>query len=174
VSAGLGEPPAAEIVELVVPFEQLPTLTGRRFQGPWFRIENDKPDQFDTATYTDQNPYPFATDGYPEGLVEGFHLLALLDHLSNPLIRRSDGPLAGWNYGLDRVRFLSPVRTGEPIRLTGVVGEVRAHRDGMLVLLNCTLQRACGPQPGLVADWWVLFEHPVPVPGPATDEGRPL
>src|SRR5262249_35748871 len=88
------------------------------FVGDWFIVDARSLPLFDQAIYTDRNPYPLDARGYPEGLVEGFHLLALLDHLVNPLLRVSDGPCVAWNYGLDRVRFVSPVRAG-PARRSG-------------------------------------------------------
>lgn len=151
-------------VELVVPFDRLETLAGRAFRGRWFTLAADRLDLFDAATHVADNPYPFDDGGYPEHLVEGFHLLGLLDHLSNPLVRLADGPPAGWNYGLDRVRFVTPVRAGDPIRLTGVVGEVRPRGDGALVLLRCVVEAAGREKPAFVADWWVLFERPEPQP----------
>src|SRR6516165_6642310 len=81
-----------EIRELCVPFARLPSLVGRSFVGDWFIVDARSLPLFDRAIYTDQNPYPLDASGYPEGLVEGFHLLALLDHLVNPLLRVSDGP----------------------------------------------------------------------------------
>ena len=70
-----------EIRELCVPFAGLPSLIGRSFLGDWFVVDAGSLPLFDQAIYTDRNPYPLDAGGYPEDLVEGFHLLALLDHL---------------------------------------------------------------------------------------------
>src|SRR5215831_8920546 len=157
-------PPAQldpEIRDLCVPFARLPSLAGRSFLGDWHIIDASKLPLFDVAIYTDQNPYPLDSSGYPEGLVEGFHLLALLDHLVNPLLRVSDGPCVGWNYGLDRVRFVSSVRAGQKIRVKGTVGAVTPKGSGYLVLCQCVIEVDGRDRPAMVADWWTYW-----LPGP--------
>ena len=151
-----------EIRDLCVPFARLPSLVGQSFLGGWFIIDASKLPLFDRAIYTDQNPYPLDSSGYPEGLVEGFHLLALLDHLVNPLLRVSDGPCVAWNYGLDRVRFVSPVRAGQKFRVKGTVGAVRPKGSGFLVLTRCAVELEGRERPGMVADWWTYWLAPVP------------
>lgn len=146
--------------ELVFAFEDLPSLVGERFCGEWFAVDAAHAEQFDEAAYTTQNPYRFDEDFYPEGIVEGFHLLALLDHLQNPVFRLSHGQLAGWNYGLDRVRFTSPVKIGDPIRLVGEVAEVTSRGGGHLVRLDCELQIKDQDKPAMVASWLALFFGP--------------
>src|SRR5262245_3585795 len=151
-----------EIRELCVPFAALPSLVGRSFASDWFIIDARSLPLFDQAIYTDCNPYPLDARGYPEGLVEGFHLLALLDHLVNPLLRVSDGPCVAWNYGLDRVRFVSPVRAGQKIRVEGTVGAVRPKDSGFLILSRCAVEVEGRGQPGMIADWWTYWLAPVP------------
>jgi hypothetical protein len=154
--------PDTEIRDLCVPFTRLPSLAGQSFRGGWFIIDASKLPLFDRAIYTDQNPYPLDPSGYPEDLVEGFHLLALLDHLVNPLLRVSDGPCVAWNYGLDRVRFVSPVRAGQKIRVSGTIGAVKPSRGGFLILCQCTVEVEGRDRPGLVADWWTYWLPPAP------------
>jgi acyl dehydratase len=165
---------ADEAVEIVFDFDDFPSLVGRSFQGHWFSVDKEKLPLFDAATYADENPYVFDGALYGEGLVEGFHLLALLDHLSNPLLRLRNGSLTGWNYGFDRMRFTSPVRAGTPVRLRGVVGSVRPRGEGHLILLNCTLEIQGQVKPALVADWWVLYMRPSAGTNhsPSSDPGR--
>jgi hypothetical protein len=47
---------------------------------------------------------------------------------------------------------VTPVRAGEPLRLTGVVGEVRPRDGGALVLLRCVVEAAGRDKPAFVAD----------------------
>src|SRR5215471_945080 len=156
MTASQHRPPEArlhpEIRELCVPFAGLPSLIGRSFLGDWFVIDAGSLPLFDRAIYSDQNPYPLDASGYPEDLVEGFHLLALLDHLVNPLLRVSDGPCVAWNYGLDRVRFVSPVRAGQKIRVRGTICTVRRKDSGFLVLSQCAVEAEGREEPGMVAD----------------------
>ena len=157
----------SDLRELCVPFAELPSLVGRSFQGDWFIVDARNLPLFDQAIYTDRNPYPLDARGYPEDLVEGFHLLALLDHLVNPLLRVSDGSCVAWNYGLDRVRFVSPVRAGQKIRVRGTVGAVRPKGCGFLILSRCAVEVEGRARPGMVADWWTYWLAPEPSAGPA-------
>jgi len=152
-----------ETIEQIVlsDLAELSTCAGRSFLGDWFSVDAGHLGLFLEATYVVQNPYRFDQGLYPADLVEGFHLLALLDHLSNPLIRLADAPMSGWNYGFDRVRFTSQVRAGDWIRLRGTVGAVDRRRDGFLVRLDCVLEVRDRDKPALVAQWQVLF---VPTP----------
>jgi len=81
------------------------------------------------------------------------------------LLRVSDGPCVAWNYGLDRVRFVSPVRAGQKIRVKGTVGAVRPKDSGFLILSRCAVEVEGRERPGMVADWWTYWLAPVP---PAT------
>jgi acyl dehydratase len=159
---GSPAPLDSEIRGLCVPFADLPSLAGRSILGDWFTVDASKLPLFDQAIYSDQNPYPLDSSGYPEDLLEGFHLLALLDHLVNPLLRVSDGPCVAWNYGLDRVRFVSPVRAGQKIRVRGTIAAVKPDTSGFLILCQCTVVVEGRDRPGMVADWWTYWLPPEP------------
>ena len=134
-----------------------PELAGREFVGDWFTVERDKIPLFDEATYTDTNAFEVDESGYPDDLIEGFHLLALLDHLINPVVHVTDGPWVAWNYGLDRVRFVSPVRAGEYMRVRGSVSSVEPRDEGFLLVLDCTVEVQNRERPGFVAVSRVLW-----------------
>ena len=145
---------------LTFDFQDLPGLVGRTFASGWMTVAAEKLQLFDAATYVDQNELPFDDGLYPDDMIEGFHLLAMLDHLSNPVLRLTSGPISGWNYGFDKVRFVSPVQVGDPIRLSGVVAEVTPRGDDFVVLLDCRLDVADRDRPALVAQWRVLWTAP--------------
>ncbi len=120
-------------------------------------VDVDRLELFDRATYTDANEAEFDTGLYPENLIEGFHLLGLLDHLSNGVITVEEPGLTGWNYGFDLVRFTNPVEAGEQLRLIGVVGAVVPKGDGYQIRFDCQIEVAGTTKPALVAQWWVLW-----------------
>jgi hypothetical protein len=151
-------PAAPEIRALTAALADLPALAGRSFLGDWLTVDASKLPLFDEASYVSENPYPLDTGGYPEGMVEGFHLLALLDHLLNPLLRISGDGTIGWNYGLDRVRFVSPVSAGQKIRVRGTVGAVTPKGNGFLILCQCTVEVEGHARPAMVADWWTYWQ----------------
>ena len=65
---------------------------------------------------------------------------------------------ASLNYGLDKVRFLSPVRAGSRVR--GRMELISAQvQDGgrMLIKVRCTIEIEGEPRPALVAEMLVLL-----------------
>ena len=141
----------------VVTFAEIPSLAGRSFTGDWFAVDADRLALFDQASYVDDNPDGFDLSVYPEQLVEGFHLLSLLDHLMSRTLRPAPGEISGWNYGLDRVRFVSPVRAGERMRLTFEVVRAEPRGDGYLLLFDCVIEVEKRTRPGFTAQWRVLW-----------------
>ena len=142
---------------LTASWSDLPTLKGKRFRGDWFSLPAANLDLFDIATCVAQNSGTMDDGIYPEGLVEGFHLLALLDHLHSPLIRISEPDFSGWNYGFDHVRFVSTVTVTDRIRLAGEVLSVEPKGHRYLLTLGCAIEVAGRTKPGLVADWKVMW-----------------
>lgn len=118
---------ASEVVKIVVGSPaDIPGLAGRSFTTPWFTVDPDRSEQFEFATYLDSYPHPYEEnegDGYGPGLVEGYHLLGMIDYLTNHVFV-PEFRCIPWNYGLDRVRFVSVVRVTDRFRLTGTVTEV--------------------------------------------------
>jgi acetyltransferase len=148
---------ADNVVTLSVAFQEVPSLAGQEFVGRWLIVDEPRLRSFEYATYLDDNEVQLDPAGYPEGLIEGFHLLGLLDHLLNPVLNVNDGTWFGWNYGLDRVRFVSPVRAGDRLRVRGRVGTVEPRGNGYLLLIHCTVEIDGQSKPGFVADWRVLW-----------------
>ena len=142
---------------LALKWDDLPRSAGAKFVGPWFRVDEDRLPMFDRATYVDSNSVELAGTNFPDGLIEGFHLLALLDHLTNEVLHVDDPRWTGWNYGLDRVRFVSPVTVNDRIRVAGRIAEVIPRGEDQLVLLHCTIDVEGRSKPGMVAEWRVLW-----------------
>lgn len=142
---------------LALQWDELPTSAGAPFVGPWFTVDADRLPMFDRATYVDSNAVELTGSNFPDGLIEGFHLLALLDHLTNEVLHVDDPRWTGWNYGLDKVRFVSPVTIHDQIRVTGTIADVTARGDDQLVLLHCVIEVQGREKPGMTAQWRVLW-----------------
>ncbi|MDR6639496.1 hypothetical protein [Paenarthrobacter nitroguajacolicus] len=138
-------------------WDNLTSIVGDEFVGGWFSVEQDRLHHFDVASYTDINANAMDADFYPSGLVEGFHVLSLLDHLVNAVLFVEDPLWAGWNYGLDKVRFVSPITTDDSIRVRGEVLSAEPRGDGFLLLINCVLEVEGRAKPGATAEWRVLW-----------------
>lgn len=158
---------AGGAVEVPTELEQLPTAVGLELVGEWIRIEAERAEQFYLGTYLDLSYGETIGDGYPDGLVEGFNVLGLLDWLSSELV----GRWYGLNYGLDRVRFTRPITIHDRIRLRLRIADVRERGTGFLVTYDAVVEVEGADGPGMVATWLVLL-----LPEPATaDEtaGKP-
>ncbi|PBC35990.1 hypothetical protein CJ178_31705 [Rhodococcus sp. ACPA4] len=136
-----------------IALHDLPSLVGSVFTIDKFRIGQDEVNTFEdvtgvTATYGQTLP----TD-YPDGMIEGFHSLALLDYLLHQLIRLEPTTTVGFNYGLDKVRFPSNLTASDDLTFTSEVSSVEPRNGGYLVRYHCTIAVIGAPKPGLVADW---------------------
>jgi acyl dehydratase len=147
----------SDLKSVSVPWIEVPSLAGQEFVGEWLSVGADRLHHFDIASYTDENANTMDPNFYPGGLIEGFHLLALLDHLVNAVLFVEDPLWAGWNYGLDRVRFVSPITTEDALRVRGEVITVEPRGNGFLVLIHCTLDVQGRDKPGVTAEWRVLW-----------------
>jgi acyl dehydratase len=64
----------------------------------------------------------------------------------------------GLNYGLDKVRFLAPVKAGARVRARANLLAVEAQSRGRVLLkLNCTLEIEGEAKPALVAELLCLL-----------------
>lgn len=143
---------------------EAPRLAGGRFVSPWFVMDAERAVAFERGTYLDSYAHPYGgQEGYGEDLIEGYHLLGMLDNLLNQVLW-SGGPWIAWNYGLDRVRFTSVIRQSDPFRITGTVSDVVARGAGdHLLVLALTGEVRGRDKPGFVATQrilWSSYEQP--------------
>lgn len=143
--------------EIVATWDELPELVGREFVGSWFSPSPERNTMFDEVTYVLDNSNELDADNYPDGLIEGFYSLALLDHLVNEVVSVDDPRWSGWNYGFDRVRFVSPMTTSDRFRVKGKVVDIIAKGDDYLVVLDCQYEVEGREKPGMVALWRVQW-----------------
>jgi acyl dehydratase len=63
-----------------------------------------------------------------------------------------EGAAAAFNYGLDKVRFLAPVKAGARVRLRVAFMEVQQKGNGVLMKTNNTLEIEGSEKPALIAE----------------------
>jgi acyl dehydratase len=86
-------------------------------------------------------------------IAHGFLTLSLLSHLSERTFAFSDRKM-GVNYGLNRVRFTSPVPSGSRVRARFTLQKFEKLADGgVQVTWNTVVEREGGEKPVLVAEW---------------------
>ena len=97
-------------------------------------------------------------------IAHGFLTLSLL----STLIRQSitfTGLRMAINYGLNRVRFVSPVPSGSRIRALVTLQSIDAVSGGVQVTWHVTVELEGGDKPACVADWIVRY-YPAGQPQP--------
>lgn len=133
-------------------------LVGETFVTPWFTMDEERQKAFEHGTYLDSYPHRYGGEaGYGDDLIEGFHLLGMLDYLCNHALW-SKGPWIAWNYGLDHARFVSVVRRADSLRIRGTVREVVDRGDqGHLVVVDAVGEVKGRERPGFVATMRALW-----------------
>jgi acyl dehydratase len=129
--------------------------------SPWLDITQERINQFAEATEDRQwihvDPARAAIDSpFKTTIAHGFLTLSLL----STLIRESitfTGLRMAINYGLNRVRFVSPVPSGSRIRALITLQSVDAVSDGFQVSWQATIEREGGDKPACVAEWIVRY-----------------
>ncbi len=129
----------------------------------WFNITQERVQQFADATLDHQwihldverarHESPF---GAP--IAHGFLTLSLLSHLMHEALEIKQGLRLAVNYGLNRARFVSPVRVGSNIRARMALQSLKdVPPNGMEVVFNATVEVEGGDKPCCVAEWVVRY-----------------
>src|SRR3954447_15787633 len=87
-------------------------------------------------------------------IAHGFLTLSLLSRMAADAMLAPETLRMGLNYGLDKVRFLAPVRAGRRIRGRFVLTRMDEKRPGQWECVHqVTVEIEKEPKPALVADW---------------------
>ena len=129
--------------------------------GEWFEVAQDQVNQFADVTHDHQFIHvdPEAAKATPFGttIAHGFLTLSLLSAFGREALPPIAGRRMGVNYGFDRVRFVSPVRSGARVRGRFALGGLEHRQPGELMLRYAvTVEIEGGSRPALIADWLTL------------------
>ncbi|MBA6437962.1 MULTISPECIES: MaoC family dehydratase [Streptomyces] len=130
--------------------------------GPsdWLEIDQKRIDLFADATGDHQwihvDPEKAAAGPFGTTIAHGYLTLSLLP-LFTPQLLRVEGVRMGINYGVNKVRFPSPVPVGSRLRATGRIVEAAEVKDGLQMTLTVTLEREGADKPACVAESVVRF-----------------
>lgn len=89
-------------------------------------------------------------------IAHGMLLLSLLPALASQCVPPLRGRRMAINFGFDRVRFLSAVPSGSPVRGRFVLYAVTERSSGILLEYDVTLEARTNARPALVARWMTL------------------
>jgi acyl dehydratase len=91
-------------------------------------------------------------------IAHGFLTMSLLSIMSYQVMPVIEGTTMGVNYGFDKLRFISPVRSGKRVRGRFVLAEAKLRKPTeLLSRTNVTVEIEGEERPALVADWLGLI-----------------
>jgi acyl dehydratase len=141
---------------------RLGELVGREVGvSEWVEVSQGRIDRFAEATedrqwiHTDAEraarESPFKTT-----VAHGFLTLSLLSELGRTAVSVG-GVRMGINYGLNRVRFVSPVAAGSRVRGRFALAALEEIEGGAQATWGVTVEREGGDRPCCVAEWLVRY-----------------
>lgn len=133
------------------------TFVGTTLTSKPLKIDEEHLKAFSFSTYLDENYVDLTVSRNnalgPE-LVDGFLLLSLLTYFSfdKPIIDLEGA--YGFNYGLDKVRFTSPVMVNEEVYVTRTVTDVKpVSPTRARIAETVEMKRASNDELVMIAEW---------------------
>ena len=136
---------------------ELALLVGQEIgRSDWVVVAQSNIDLFAQATGDEQwihvDPARAAAGPFGTTVAHGFLTLSLLSQLFAGAIAFGDVRMS-LNYGLNRVRFPSPVPVSSRLRALCVLDDFEAIEGGAQVTVTITVEREGGAKPACVAEW---------------------
>ena len=125
--------------------------------GEWFPVDQKRINEFAEATgdhqfiHVDQE----AAKNGPFGgtIAHGYLTLSLLPVLQEGVSIKVEGAKMGVNYGLDKVRFLTPVKEGKRVRLSSTLVSVEEKHPGQFLMKSKAVIEIEGEEkPAMIAE----------------------
>ena len=128
----------------------------------WLTIDQGRIDTFAEATEDRQfiHTDPDAASVTPFGgtIAHGFLTLSLLSRMGAEAILHPPSVKMALNYGLDRVRFLAPVRSGKRARGRFTLDSIEEKAPGQILMRYTVIVEIEGEEkPALTAQWLGLI-----------------
>jgi len=128
----------------------------------WLTIGQDRIDAFADTTEDRQfihvDAEAAAQTPFGGTVAHGFLSLAMLSRMGADAMLLPDSIRMGVNYGLDRVRFIAPVRSGKRVRGCFTLDSVEDKAPGqILVRHTVTVEIEGEDKPALTAQWLTLL-----------------
>lgn len=158
-------------------FEQLRAMTGQELGvSEWVLIDQTRIDRFADCTEDHQWLHVDAERARRESpfratIAHGYLSLSLIGGLCQQMNMVPENTQAVFNYGLDKVRFLSPVRAGSRVRLRATLVSVEDKGPGQyLMKFYNAVEIEGGEKPALIAETLAMFYERRKKPAPAATE----
>jgi acyl dehydratase len=149
----------------VTHIENIAELAGRIGQevgtSDWLEVSQERINQFAETTEDRQWIHidverAARESPFKETIAHGFLSLSLLSALGKGAMFVG-GVRMGVNYGLNRVRFVSPVPAGARIRGRFTLATIEEIKGGVQATWNVTIERDGSAKPCCVAEWLVRY-----------------
>ena len=143
--------------------EQMAASIGTERVSDWVEVTQDMIDKFAEATGDHQfihvNPEMAARTPFGGTIAHGFLSLSLMPMLAARTdTPRIEGVKMGVNYGGNKTRFLTPVRSGKRVRGRFKLLKFAERQPGVWEQVNeYTLEIEGAPKPALIAEWISLI-----------------
>jgi acyl dehydratase len=147
----------------VAPLEEIRSKVGEEIGvSAWLTIDQTRIDEFADATDDHQfihiDPEAAAQTPFGGTIGHGFLSLSMLSRMAADAMLVPDNIKMAVNYGLDRVRFIKPVRSGKRIRGRFRLDSVDEKAPGQLLLRHTVTVEIEGEEkPALTAEWLGLL-----------------
>ena len=127
----------------------------------WFEVAQERIDRFADATEDHQwihvdRERAQRESPYGATIAHGFLTLSLLSRFMREALEVG-GLRMAVNYGLNRVRFPSPVRSGSRVRARIVLKSVRELSEAVEATYSATIESERSEKPCCVAEWLVRY-----------------
>jgi acyl dehydratase len=127
--------------------------------GPWFAIEQPRIDSFAEATGDHQwihvDVERARTGPFGRTIAHGYLTLAMVPQLLGEILVVT-GRSSGVNYGMEKVRFINPVREGDRIRMSGRIAGATPRAGGVQYRLALVIELEGAEKPAMVGEFLVL------------------
>lgn len=128
----------------------------------WFLVDQARIDAFADATedrqYIHVDPQAAAQTPFGGTIAHGFLTLSLLSRMGGEVMLLPLGLRMVVNYGLDRIRFLAPVRSGTRIRGRFVLDSIEDKAPGQVLMRHAVaVEIEDELKPALTAQWLTLL-----------------
>jgi acyl dehydratase len=128
----------------------------------WLMMTQERIDQFAEATEDRQwihvdRERAQRESPYGSTIAQGFLTLSLLSRFMKQAIQFRGGVRMAVNYGLNRVRFPSPVRAGANIRARIRLLSLEEFSDALQAVFSVAMEVENSDKPCCVAEWVVRY-----------------
>lgn len=147
---------------MTVDINDVMSQVGREQVSPWREITQDEVTRFADVTGDTQwihvDPERAKRESPYQGTIaHGFFTLSLISKLLRDAAGAVTGTRMGVNYGLNKVRFPSPVPVGSRIRARCTLSKVEPVDGGVQAVWSVVVERDGSAKPCCVAEWVVRY-----------------